>query len=105
MVLNCASEGDLDGLKHYVRMAKREDLCAVQNDVDEVSFHVDATDFEGRTAVHYAAFYGNLSCVKYLVEKHGAKVDVRDRIGQTPLFYAAHGCDCHVFTFLLKNGK
>jgi len=45
---------------------------------------VNAVDSRGQTAVHGAAFQGFDDVVQFLVE-HGAKLDVKDRQGKTPL--------------------
>ena len=36
----------------------------------------------GRTPVHLAAWDGQLTTVQYLIEEHGAEVDVRDEVSQ-----------------------
>jgi len=42
------------------------------------------TDRQGQTALHLAADLGRAPVVKYLLE-HGARADVRDDAGKTPL--------------------
>jgi hypothetical protein len=49
---------------------------------------VDEQDEEGRTALHFAAGYGELECAKLLIEK-GASVDLLDNNKNTALHYAA----------------
>jgi len=49
----------------------------------ELGIDVNAANAQGQTALHAAAFTGVNSIVQFLVEK-GAKVDVKDRLGQTP---------------------
>jgi ankyrin repeat protein len=50
--------------------------------------HVDAADYDSRTALHYAAAEGHYDCVLYLVDVAGASTDCLDRYGNTPLSVA-----------------
>jgi len=47
-------------------------------------------DYDGRTALHVAAGEGNKKIVQLLV-KHGGRVDVQDRWGNTPKQDAERG--------------
>jgi ankyrin repeat protein len=49
---------------------------------------VDEADEEGRTALHFAAGYGEIPCLKLLIE-HKAKLDLVDNNKNTALHYAA----------------
>jgi uncharacterized protein len=53
----------------------------------ELGGDVNAADDNGWTALHAAAYTGSDSLVRFLVEK-GAKINVKNRIGQTPLAIA-----------------
>lgn len=48
---------------------------------------VDSVDKNGDTALHFAARRGNLSFINFLL-KHGAKIDLRNQAGCTPLLEA-----------------
>jgi uncharacterized protein len=50
----------------------------------------DTTDPKGRTALSYAAGFGDVAIVKLLIE-NGARPDTRDQLGSTPLHWAAEG--------------
>ncbi|KAF3808427.1 hypothetical protein GCG54_00013066 [Colletotrichum gloeosporioides] len=51
-----------------------------------------ATDKEGKTCLHWAAQFGNLQTVAFIVDRlHGADVDCKDSDGWTPLCWAARG--------------
>jgi uncharacterized protein len=50
------------------------------------------TDREGQTTLHHAAGLGRTAVVKYLLE-HGARTDVKDGAGKTPLDAATGGGD------------
>ena len=43
---------------------------------------IDATDYDGDTALHIAAWYGCEEVVKLLVER-GAKIDAKNENGET----------------------
>ncbi len=50
----------------------------------ELGADVKATDKDGQTALHGAAYRGGNAIIRFLAEK-GAKLDAKDRYGQTPL--------------------
>ncbi|KAF4433535.1 putative ankyrin repeat protein [Colletotrichum fructicola] len=51
-----------------------------------------ATDKEGKTCLHWAAQFGNLQTVKFIIDRlRGADVDCKDSDGWTPLCWAARG--------------
>lgn len=65
--------------------------------------YIDATDAEGRTALHFAAAGGrdNAACALLLV---GADAEAADRQRQTPLHAAAASCNACVVQLLLNHG-
>jgi ankyrin repeat protein len=50
---------------------------------------VNAVNVNGQTALHGAAYMGSTLLIQYLVE-HGAKLDVTNKLGQTP-YYITQG--------------
>jgi ankyrin repeat protein len=52
--------------------------------------------------IHFAAFQGDVSKVKDLIQR-GANVDEEDRRGKTPLFFAVWGGQGETVEFLLSN--
>ena len=53
---------------------------------------INAKDVDGRTALHWAAWYGYTEAVKLLLAV-GADVNAKDDLGRTALHWAAwHGC-------------
>jgi glutaminase len=64
--------------------------AACQGDIDEIKrliahgIDVNEGDYDKRTAMHLAATEGHFEVVEYLLRK-GAKADVTDRFGSTPL--------------------
>jgi ankyrin repeat protein len=53
----------------------------------ELGADVNATNDDGATALHAAAFTGANEIIQFLVDK-GARLDMPDRFGQTPLSIA-----------------
>jgi len=82
---------------------------AVQ-DVNEKEVHtlvgmgldINAVDKEGKTPLHYAAYIGRYSLVKYLVE-HKADVHMKDNQHKTPLVYAIEKNRIKVIIYLSKE--
>jgi ankyrin repeat protein len=60
-------------------------------------------DVSGRTPLHYAALFGDLTKARELVG-NGADVSVGDHDGQSPMHYAAQGCAVAVAELLLTHG-
>ncbi|KAI8462296.1 MAG: ankyrin repeat-containing domain protein [Monoraphidium minutum] len=85
---SAASEGDA---------AKLRELLA------EEGVNVDEQDEEGRTALHFAAGYGEMECAKLLVEK-SASVDLVDNNKNTALHYAAGYGQAESVKLLLESG-
>lgn len=63
----------------------------------------NVTDGGGNTIMHYAADWGVGDAVPVLA-KHGANIDARNSIGQTPLFFTCHDDNDLVAKTLFKNG-
>nr|KJB31933.1 hypothetical protein B456_005G214800 [Gossypium raimondii] len=87
IVHNCASVGDVEGLK-----------AALASGADK-----DEEDSEGRTALHFACGYGEVKCAQVLIEA-GAKVDALDKNKNTALHYAAGYGRKDCVALLLENG-
>ena len=65
------------------------ETCTKGNTIDLLRFiaakiNVNVTDYDKRTALHIACSDGHLECVEILI-RAGARVDVTDRWGYTPL--------------------
>ena len=64
--------------------------AACQGDLDEIKrlvahgIDINEGDYDKRTAMHLAATEGNIEVVEYLL-RHGAKANLMDRFGSTPL--------------------
>lgn len=68
------------------------------NDINKITH-------DGRTYVFWAAYKGNIEMVQYLID-HGARMDIVDSHGYTPMnFVASTGqVDTNLFDLLLANG-
>ena len=62
----------------------------------------DAVDDHGRTALHYAAGYGEVAAVRALCEA-GSDVNAADRTGMTPLHWACLKAHAPVVELLLNS--
>eukprot|EP01102_Stenamoeba_stenopodia_P001877 TRINITY_DN1169_c0_g1_i1.p1 TRINITY_DN1169_c0_g1~~TRINITY_DN1169_c0_g1_i1.p1 ORF type:complete len:140 (+),score=41.16 TRINITY_DN1169_c0_g1_i1:145-564(+) len=82
--------GDLAGVKD-----------AVERDGEDVN-QVEAS-VSKRTPMHWAADFGQVEVMKYLVSK-GAKPDVADHFGITPLLAAVYEGHDEAVKFLLEKG-
>jgi len=84
------------------RAAERGSKAGVLQKLDR-GIPIDATDDNGRTALHFAAERGHDSLVKLLVSK-GARVNLQDDLGNTPLHYAAMNEHHDTMRALLAGG-
>jgi ankyrin repeat protein len=89
-----AGIGWVDGQDRYGNLLFEADLSKRQQaDLEAVMFalahggDVNAVNQHGQTAMHGAAYMGSDPIVR-LLAKHGAKLDVVDKYGQTPLVIA-----------------
>lgn len=85
-VHKCSCDGDLEGVEKAVNEGHNP------NDVDADSWN----------ALHYAAWYGHLDVVEYLVEKADSKFNARNKSGSTPLHLAAGQGHSHIVSYLVK---
>ena len=67
---NAAIRGDLERMKQ---------LCCID---------IECRNANGDTPLHMACLKGHLAVVQYLVEEHGAQVNVGNKTGYTPLHWA-----------------
>ena len=84
----CAEDGDRTIL-NYIRWSRPGS--------------VNAKDPDGRTPLHWAAFYGQTEAIKVLIEV-GAKINARDWRGATPLYEAAYRGQTEAANTLIEAG-
>eukprot|EP00425_Heterocapsa_triquetra_P024790 CAMPEP_0195110882 /NCGR_PEP_ID=MMETSP0448-20130528/94233_1 /TAXON_ID=66468 /ORGANISM="Heterocapsa triquestra, Strain CCMP 448" /LENGTH=199 /DNA_ID=CAMNT_0040147621 /DNA_START=42 /DNA_END=638 /DNA_ORIENTATION=- len=63
---------------------------------------VDFKDYQGRTPLHEAAYYGHVNVCEFLLER-GADPDNADIFGHTPLFRAVDGGRHEVVDLLIQK--
>lgn len=63
------------------------DDMASFNELVETGVEIDGTDYNGLTALFYAAEYGRVEMARKLLQK-GADIEFRDSYGNTPLWRA-----------------
>ena len=111
LILEAVRSGNSDQIESLLsttdldleRFSMREKTALLLNAVergDETTVHrllgrangaeVDATGKKGVTALHVAAAAGSPGML-HCLSKHDASINVRDRIGETPLLKAVHG--------------
>lgn len=83
--------------------ASEGDAAKLRKLLTEDSSTKDAKDSEGRTALHFACGYGELDCVKVLLEFE-ADIDALDENKNTALHYAAGYGQAECVKLLLESG-
>jgi len=68
----------------------------------EKKANLQFADYQGRTPLHEAAYYGHMNLVTYFLD-NGHPIDCADDFGQTPLFRACTGDRTEVIEFLIKK--
>ncbi|KAL0490929.1 hypothetical protein AKO1_009802 [Acrasis kona] len=89
LLISLASEGDVDGIINLLESTPALD--------------VNASDYDGRTALHLACSEGHIEVVKYLLNK-GANVHATDRWNNTSLRSAAFHHYASIATLLRERG-
>ncbi|KAL9946215.1 hypothetical protein ACHAQF_006097 [Verticillium nonalfalfae] len=65
---------------------------------------IDSADYDGHTAVAWAAARGDTEMLKLLIER-GVSADVTDNLGRTPLMHAIRFGHAKAVAFLLHTGE
>lgn len=68
----------------------------------EKKANLQHADFQHRTPLHEAAFYGHMNLVVYFLD-NGHEIDCKDDFGQTPLFRACDGGRIEIVEHLMKR--
>lgn len=89
-LFNAASEGDVKRLKAALLLSLNVNA-------------LEADRLQGRAALHMAAQHGSVPAVQFLLA-HGAKVDLRNSEGETPLHEAAYFAHPEAIGALLDAG-
>lgn len=65
---------------------------------------VNATTRSKSTSLRVACFYGNLSVVKYLIDKHNADLEIANEEGSTCIMIACFNNHFEVVEYLINKG-
>lgn len=87
----------------FLFAAALRDFARIRHFIEVVGLHPDTT-LEGKpTAICYAVLKQDNCLLSYL-HKRGASINIADRIGMTPLHYAALGGSAYCVAYLVRNG-
>lgn len=89
-------------MANLVWSIKNGELDRVQEDIELKQIDVNS-EINGRYPLHYAADFGQVEVLSYLIKK-GAKVDVEDKHGITPLLAAIWEGHTKCVQMLLEKG-
>ena len=96
--------GDLDAVKKEYRKLCQQVGASVEDlKVQNYKISTVFSDKKGRTILHWAAFYGFLPIVEFLVQ-NDAEINSADDEGWTPLHYAAVQDHVDVVRYLVQKG-
>jgi ankyrin repeat protein len=84
-------------------LAVRNNQKPLAKDLIVMGANLNATDVQGRTALHYAASAGRYQLTKFLLENK-AKADIPDRQGMEPMDIALANNDLAIANLLLAFG-
>ncbi|KAH8408171.1 hypothetical protein KR222_006143 [Zaprionus bogoriensis] len=91
-----------DNNEHIIWTIKNGELDAVQTTFSSDTQKVNK-EIKGRYPIHYAADFGQLSVLKFLI-KLGADVNNKDKHGITPLLAAVWEGHTNCVEYLLEKG-
>jgi hypothetical protein len=91
-------------VEDFAWAAKTGDLNNVRKAVEQLGFSVNLVEegANGRTPLHWAADFGQVEVMQYLLSKK-ANVNNQDRFGITPLLAAVYEGHEEAVKFLVKN--
>ena len=91
-----------DCLEEILRAIKNSKHKKLKSILKDKKINLNTLNFHGVGPLHEACYYGNLKCVKALVEC-GADVNFSDSEGWTPLFAAVCGGNIQCVEYLVDN--
>ena len=89
------------------RAAKSGDLTDLQHLVEEDPSLLSATDDDGSTPLHWAAYFDRIEVLNFILQRGGlGLIDVANhKEGQTPLHWACIGKSTRVLFCALEGGE
>ena len=72
--------------------------------ISNPSMDLNSLNFRGFSPLHYAAALGNVEIAQLLLQFPGIDIDVRDKFGNSPLFWAIYNGHSNMVSFLLHSG-
>lgn len=90
-------------IEKFLRSAKSQDLNGCEQQLAENPSLLNACEAGGFTALHFAAFNGDIQLIQFLLSK-GAEVDVENFDGNTPLAMAVKGHQLKAIRELVSGG-
>ena len=98
------AESKLHGTENLLHRASMEGNIVVVTELLASGYrNIDAKNQDSQTAVHLASYYGHIEVLAELF-KYGAKVNIADTEGYTPLHYAAMANMPRSVAILLERG-
>ena len=91
--------GALDMAIHY----GHDEVVQLLIDHWAYTYGVDGYDDHGRTVLMYAASWGNMDAIRFLVD-NGSPINAQTAVGTTALMFAAAGGHVEAVRFLLEHG-
>ena len=77
----------VEGIASLASCVAKQDVARIRTMIENAFVDKDEADYDGRTALHFAAAAGSMRVVKALLDLN-ADVNVSDRWGSKPIQYA-----------------
>lgn len=84
--------------------------AAKNNDLEDVKCHFEngadmnkKHPYSAYVPLHFAAYYGHLNVVKYLIEETHADINIKDDSGRTPMHLAALNGQLYIVKYLIEK--
>ena len=90
-------------IEDYAWAVKTADMASVRAAIETKGLSANETDQNARTPLHWAADFGQVEVMEYLLSK-GANVNAKDSYGITPLLAAVYESHENAVAFLVANG-
>jgi glutaminase len=81
----------VEGIASLASCVAKQDVARIRTMIENAFVDKDEADYDGRTALHFAASAGSMRVVKALLDLN-ADVNVSDRWGSKPIQYAVRFC-------------